>query len=48
MKKFGMSNNFALAGSLVGATMNDLNHEDLMAQSSNPREYQDQWIYPDE
>ena len=48
MKKLCMPNYLALAGSLVGAAMNDLKHEDLMKQYSNPREYQDQWIYPDE
>ena len=48
MKEFGMPPHFALAGSLVGAAIDDLKHEDLMIQYSNPREYQDRWIYPDE
>ena len=48
MKKFGMPPHFALAGSLVGAAMDDLKHEGMMEQYSNPREYQDKWIYPDE
>jgi hypothetical protein len=48
MRKVGIPKHLAAAGSLVGAAIDDLKHEDMMVQYSNPREYQDRWIYPDE
>ena len=47
MKAVGIPTHLAAAGSLVGAAMDDLKHEDLMNQHVDPREYQDKWIYPD-
>ena len=48
MSEVGLPTHLAVAGSLVGAALDDLKHEDLVVQYSNPREYQDRWIYPDE
>jgi hypothetical protein len=48
MRKVGIPPHLATADSLVGAAIDDIKHEDMMVQYSNPREYQDKWIYPDE
>ena len=48
MKAVGIPRHLAAAGSLVGAAMDDLKHEDLMNQHLDPRGYQETWIYPDE
>ena len=48
MKAVGIPRHLAYAGSLVGAAMDDLKHEDLMNQHLDPRGYQKTWIYPDE
>jgi hypothetical protein len=48
MRNVGIPKHLAAAGSLVGAAIDDLKHEDLMQQYLDPRDYQDKWIYPDE
>jgi hypothetical protein len=48
MRKVGIPMHLAAAGSLVGAAMDDMKHEELNKLYDNPREYQNKFIYPDE
>ena len=48
MRKVGIPMHLAAAGSLVGAAMDDMKHEELIKLYENPREYQNKRIYPDE
>ena len=48
MRKVGMPMHLAAAGSLVGAAIDDMKHEELIKLYDNPREYQNKCIYPDE
>jgi len=46
-RTLGMPMHLAAAGSLVGAAIDDMKHEELIKLYDNPREYQNKCIYPD-